>query len=128
MVACRSRHPPFALSDPALLGEDGSVKSLERRAAGRDRLEIRVGARRVERLLRTRQADTAGALALRPMALLQDHAPDNLDRGDIWLQCPPRLLAGDAHTHLRRMQRAKLLRQRWRSGCSTGIARVNEPS
>lgn len=75
-------------------------------AAGRIGLEISVGAHLVERLLRSQQASAAGVLARRTLALLQNHAPDNLYRGDVWLQCLPALLPDDPDAHFRELQRA----------------------
>jgi tetratricopeptide (TPR) repeat protein len=75
-------------------------------AVGRTGLEIAACAHLVERLLRTQQHAEADALARRTLALMEERAPDNAYRGDVWLQCLPALLLRDVDGHRRELQRA----------------------
>lgn len=64
-------------------------------AVGRAGIEVTAGALLAERLMRLSRADEALPIALRTLTLLEDHAPDNHYRGDVWAQCLPVLRAAD---------------------------------
>jgi DNA-binding SARP family transcriptional activator len=78
----------------------------EAAAVGRIGLAISAGAHLVERLTRTGRKLEAVPLAQQTLAQLDTHAPDNLYRGTVWLQCLPAIAAAEPARFSARLHQA----------------------